>query len=677
VLELGDYVDEASGTLDASGILSLLAGDPYLEIQASSQRLGYREAAIVDLKIVDRRREGDVMAFELTASQAEYGEFSASALRIDADAGQQAQNIELEFSSRGVTTSAGFTGELDDWTSPDRWSGQVQRLELTHADFSAALTAPAGIHLSRRRTAVENLCLANDVGISLCTSGSWSRSMGVDLSAALSSVPAELLNAFVETGMQFDQFLSGELDWRMTRQGKTSGRMDASMTPGAVVSRARPDMQLETGAATLSFRIDDNGLRSGVLDLPLPGLGQAAANFDVLDVAVDGSGEIHGNVNVDIADIRFVEAFVPVLDNAGGRLTADLVIAGSITEPVVTGDIALDNGAVSYLPIGLKLTQLSLDSELAGRGDIELAGTFLAGEGRGTIRTRTNGVRSSRRGLEIELQGKNLTLIDVPDLRAVADTDLAVGFDGTTLQLDGRIEVPHARARPRNIGINRISESDDVVIVRGELPEGDASRSREAELLINGTVEVALGDDVVVDLDVADAFVTGSTAFTWNGPLMPTANGRYVVNGQILAYGQKLEITEGAVRFPSVPASNPYLRIRAEREIFGNSEVRRAGVLVSGPATRPSVEAYTTPLTTEERALTLLVTGSEFDYEKGVGAFDFGTYIAPRVYASYGIGLFDQENVIRVRYDLTEGFGITLTSGARDEGVDLTYRFEN
>ncbi|HSM30133.1 MAG TPA: translocation/assembly module TamB domain-containing protein, partial [Woeseiaceae bacterium] len=59
------------------------------------------------------------------------------------------------------------------------------------------------------------------------------------------------------------------------------------------------------------------------------------------------------------------------------------------------------------------------------------------------------------------------------------------------------------------------------------------------------------------------------------------------------------------------------------------------------------------------------------------GAFDFGTYIAPRVYASYGIGLFDQENVIRVRYDLTEGFGLTLTSGARDEGVDLTYRFEN
>jgi autotransporter translocation and assembly factor TamB len=47
------------------------------------------------------------------------------------------------------------------------------------------------------------------------------------------------------------------------------------------------------------------------------------------------------------------------------------------------------------------------------------------------------------------------------------------------------------------------------------------------------------------------------------------------------------------------------------------------------------------------------------------------------VFVSYGIGLFDTENVIRVRYDLTRGFGITGTSGERDSGLDLSYRFEN
>ena len=75
--------------------------------------------------------------------------------------------------------------------------------------------------------------------------------------------------------------------------------------------------------------------------------------------------------------------------------------------------------------------------------------------------------------------------------------------------------------------------------------------------------------------------------------------------------------------------------------------------------------------------MTLLVTGSDFDYERGIGALDFGSYIAPRVYASYGIGLFDNDNVIRVRYDLQRGFGVTLSSGQKESGVDLSYRFEN
>ena len=75
--------------------------------------------------------------------------------------------------------------------------------------------------------------------------------------------------------------------------------------------------------------------------------------------------------------------------------------------------------------------------------------------------------------------------------------------------------------------------------------------------------------------------------------------------------------------------------------------------------------------------MTLLLTGSDFDYEQGVGAVDFGTYIAPKVYASYGIGLFDRENVVRVRYDLKRGFGVTGTSGQKDSGLDLSYRFEN
>jgi autotransporter translocation and assembly factor TamB len=192
-----------------------------------------------------------------------------------------------------------------------------------------------------------------------------------------------------------------------------------------------------------------------------------------------------------------------------------------------------------------------------------------------------------------------------------------------------------------------------------------------------GSLDVSFGDDVEVILDVATASLAGSTSFTWNGDPIPVANGRYDISGEILAFGQRLDISEGGLRFPNVRADDPLIRLTALREIYGNTEVKQAGVLVSGRARRPDVETFTIPYTTEERALTLLLTGSDFNYEEGVGAVDFGAYIAPKVYASYGIGLFDRENVIRVRYDLARGFGITATSGQIDSGVDLSYRFEN
>lgn len=675
--ELGDYIHEAYGAFTASGAISLRPEDPYLEISASSPELGYGDTTIFDLQIEERDRAAAMFAVEITASSVQYGTFVASDLRIGGRGDRQQQAVELEFATDGLQTMLALNGAIDDWKAPGKWTGQILQLQLEHADFGAMLSNPSTIVLTARGAAIESLCIANELGSSFCASGSWARSTGARLSANLSSVPAGLVNAFVQTGFTFNQMLSGEMDWRMAKNGRSSGWVDVSMSSGAIVSAARPDLKLETGEANLRFRIASNSLRSGVLNVPLPGLGQFAAQFDVLDVAGSDPGTLQGTIDVDVSDVRFVEAVVPVLDDVKGRLAADFLLSGPVSRPVVTGNISLDDGAVSYLPIGLQLRQVSLDGKLGEAGEIEMSGSFVAGDGRGQIRTRTKNLQAARRGLQVELQGEDLTLIDVPDMRAVANTDVIIGFDGETLQLDGQVDVPHARIKPQNIGINRVSESNDVVIVKGELPEGPAAGKSSTDMRFNGAVELSLGNDVVVDLDVADAKLSGSAVFSWNGPPMPTANGRYVLTGEILAYGQKLEISEGAIRFPNVPAGNPNLRIRAEREIFGNSQVRRAGVLVSGSASRPTIEAFTTPMTTEERALTLLVTGSEFDYEKGVGAFDFGTYIAPRVYASYGIGLFDQENVIRVRYDLTEGFGLTLTSGARDEGVDLTYRFEN
>ena len=41
------------------------------------------------------------------------------------------------------------------------------------------------------------------------------------------------------------------------------------------------------------------------------------------------------------------------------------------------------------------------------------------------------------------------------------------------------------------------------------------------------------------------------------------------------------------------------------------------------------------------------------------------------------VGVFDRENIISARFDLARGFGIKASSGSKESGVDLNYRFEN
>jgi len=236
--------------------------------------------------------------------------------------------------------------------------------------------------------------------------------------------------------------------------------------------------------------------------------------------------------------------------------------------------------------------------------------------------------------------------------------------------------IPAARLSPRYLPTSASAESADVVIVAGVDPLIEAQPAKPTEWRIRGELELQLGEDVQLQLDRAKAQLRGTTQFKWETQLVPVADGGFSLSGEIYAYGQLLKVTEGRINFSGRPADNPFLNIRAEREIYGNSQISRAGVLVTGTLKRPILEPYSVPMTTRERALALLITGSDIDYEQGVGTVEVGMYVAPKLFISYGIGLFEDQNVISARYDLGKGFGIKTTSGQRETGADVTYTIE-
>ena len=490
--------------------------------------------------------------------------------------------------------------------------------------------------------------------------------------AALARLPLAVAEAWLPGRLSFTQQVNGRLELVRSAEGVFSGTAGFDVSAGRVATVDDPEIGLDTALGSVAIELADGRLLSAALDLPFEDGGGIDADFALLNAADPRSSAVQGRATIDVPDIRIGVGLLPSLSRLRGQLQSNWVLQGTADAPDLAGDLRLARGEIGYAPIGLLLTDVALDGKLSPAAGMAVSGSFRAGDGLGRIESSAESVD----GIDLYIRGERLALVNLPEVRAVVTPDLELAYADQTLRIGGTLAVPSARIQPADLTGGRVSESDDVVIVAGEVPSIRTARDSDSALRYAGSLTVALGDDVVVDLEPARARLGGEVVYSWNGEAMPTGRGRFTLGGNVAAFGQVLDITDGQIRFNGGPASNPSLRIRAEREIYGNSDVKSAGVLIDGPASNPTIEAYTQPASNEERALTLLVTGSDFDYEQGVGALDFGTYIAPRLFVSYGVGIFDRDNVISARYDLARGFGIKMSSGDKASGVDLSYRFE-
>lgn len=678
--ELESYVDRASGVIEASGRLSLLDDEPYLTLDMNSTGVQVGDVQISGIKLVDDRAEDEVASFVLNVDQIQAENQDIADIQLVASIRKDRQQVDLSGLVRGSDFGLSLEGAFDDWNSATEspWRGSVTSFSVDLNDeHSLHLQQATEVELLSTQIAVKQFCLADDVSSHLCVDFLRKSNGYIDLRAEFSSVPVAAVEHVVEIDASFDQRVSGVLNWVGDPESGATGKGDIQLSPGAITSSQQPSLKFQTGAGQLNFEITDGDLLSGTASIPLPGVGGIAANFRVVELTEVTTSKITGHLNVAMTDIAPLAVFSKTVDSLSGVLHTDLDLTGTFPDPLLTGSVVLDNGALSYQPIGLEVDNIELLAELSKDKSIELSGTFRAGEGRGEIDSSADYQDTTQPGIQFRIRGDELLLINVPDIQLTIKPDIEIGYSENLLNINGSLLIPTARVTPSNLAESKVVESDDVVIVAGQLPTSEDTETSESQIEFDGNVKIELGSDVIVDLNVARASLSGSAVFDWQGESLPNVEGRYDMVGNIQAFGQVLDITEGAIRFAKVPADQPYLRIRAEREIYGNSQVKTAGVLVDGVASHPTIEAYTNPRTTEERALTLLVTGSDFDYEQGIGAVDFGTYIAPRLFVSYGVGIFDRENIISARYDLSRGFGIKASSGDKESGVDLNYRFEN
>ena len=651
--ELGDYLAAAQGEIRSRGVVSRASDEPLVELELSSPSLSWNQHVVDDLDLTvdgaDRAQSAEL--------QGRYRVFGSADTPLD--------------------WQLGLKGAFDDWRQPlaSTWRGELTTLTLQLEErYGLTLASPATLVASPDTLSLHGLCLVDGRDAEICAAVEQPQDGSLALNASLEELHLALLDEFLDAGLSFDQRVSGSLDWSLAPQSEPSGNAEFTISAGRIRSSETPERFIETGPGVVSFEMLDGNVLNALVSLPMSSNGHVNAELNLLDVAAGPLSDIDGSVDVAMQDFGLLAEMLPLVDTLTGSLIVDLSLSGRAAEPDIGGNIRLADGQLRYAPIGMQLDAIDLTAKLTPGQAAEIEGGFTAGDGRAQISSSASYAGTT--GVQLQVRGSDLQLVNVPDLQATVSPSIDLEYQGGRLHIDGDVTIPRARVRPANLAESRVTESDDVVIVAGETAD-ESKPQDDSRTEWSGNLDLTLGDDVRVELDVARASLTGATAFSWHGDPIPTADGRFDLSGKIEAFGQVLDITEGGIRFPAVPATDPVIRLRAERDIYGNSQVKQAGVLVDGTLSQPSIEAYTVPMTNQERALTLLVTGSDFDYEQGVGAIDFGTYVAPRLFLSYGIGIFDRDNVISARYDLSRGFGIKASSGSKQSGVDLNYRFEN
>ena len=198
-----------------------------------------------------------------------------------------------------------------------------------------------------------------------------------------------------------------------------------------------------------------------------------------------------------------------------------------------------------------------------------------------------------------------------------------------------------------------------------------------------------------------------------------TGSGQLTVSGKYKAYGQDLTVEEGRLLFAGTPLDNPRLSIVAMREIDDDLST---GLRIGGSAKRPVITVVSEPEVGEADALSYLVTGRSLSDvgsasgssqdalasatqslegaagglvakrigqrlgidEAGVeenemiggSALTIGEYLSPRLYLSYGVGLFEPGEVVALRYKVSEDVGVKVEVGSRETRTGVEYRIE-
>ncbi|WP_458069811.1 translocation/assembly module TamB domain-containing protein [Rhodanobacter sp. BL-MT-08] len=716
VTSLGDWLPDAGGRLN--GAFHIRGRQPKLVVdgQLQGQSIAYQQQRVtglqLDANVPDISNPGGKFNLQLHGVNAGGLLFSQISLLASGTAAQHSLNLD----ARGTQLSA--TLALSGSLKGADWRGTLSTLTLQPQGLPGLrLQQPSQLAYVGGAISLSEACLSAGDPL-LCVQARQDKAGNLDASYRLRQLPlALLMNAAGEANlpMRADGTLEGNGSIRRNAAGALSGSASMTSAHGRVTYTDHAEAPLITYDqlainATLSPDSQHVELHAGL---------DSGGRLDGQMTVSGAQQALAGQLDLRLNRLGFVELLTSDLANVKGALGGRFRLAGTLKQPSVLGNATLSGFAAEVPVAGLKLTQGKLVVSALDSQDFRLDGTVQSGKGSLAIGGNI-GLGTSAQTL-VTLKGSQFTAADIPAAKVVVSPDLSIHQDAKGITVGGAVTLDSADINLEKLpGAGATKASPDIVLV--DQKQQDKERA-DASLPISAQVKVDLGGKTHLAGKGLDGRLSGQLTVSETPGRATTGRGQIGIDGTYKAYGQNLQIENGQLLFATTPIDNPGLNIRAVRKINPNNTIddgQVVGLLIAGTAQRPSITVFSNPVMQQSDALSYLITGKPLsdvkggegsavssaaqalgsaggnllaksigtrlgvddigvtssDALNGSSAFTVGKYLSPRLYLSYGVGLFDPGQVITLRYRLTQRWNFEAQNATDFNRASLNYRYE-
>lgn len=626
------------------------------------------------------------------------------ALKLSGDA----KNHQLKVQWLGdVSGQLALTGQLNDTFT--YWHSKIDQSTLAYKNtsFENDKAFSLDFDFASNIGTIENHCWKS-VGVSTCLasratfgrSGNFAATIMVDLSA--------IDNLFLPQDIHLISDLNGDIKATWSPQQSINASADLSLSPGIVtVSDEFSEHVLsQWSQGTFSFAYDKQRITNKIqlIDTDDQPLININANISLTD-----DFPVDAQIKLYELDLQPFQSILTKIVNLQGKLSSNIMMSGTLTAPIMNGDIKLNKGKIILEQNANVIDNLSSSFSITNNEAIVLGNFFL--EGKAANITGQISWQDSL-AINIDLDAKTLPFVFPPQLMMNVLPKLNLSYKKSALVVSGNIDVLEGSYNIDKLPEDSVPLSDDVIIVD---KNGTAVSKTITNINITTNVNVNIAKAFKVTGKGLQSQLLGQLQISQQEKQPLQLYGRIQSeNGAFQAYGQKLKIEKGDITFNG-PKNNPYIDLRASKQI--KTEDITVGIQVNGLADALSMQLYSSPTMQTPEILSYLVRGRGLDTDtdnsttaagllvgmsitnniglfeqieklplinnlavdtEGVGDETQATvsgYVGNRVYLKYGIGVYEPINELTVRMYMFNRFWLEIVSGI-EKSTDIYYSFD-